>query len=489
MAYLGTEIDMELDSFFLLYMLLRPVLFCTLYLDAFRDRLRLSLPVFLGGLAALQLLQAAVIDMAAGYVDFALCLYLTAAVNIAYYKLAGDVAWDRLLMCVLLVSPTVSLVQSAGLMAYDRLEGGFSAHLVNLLVMLAGYGAALYPSLLVLRRIKRCIWEEGVVTPWDRRHFLLAMSVLFFASICLRDFAQPRSWNILVGRVLIFAVVFYVIYFSFKLLDEAREKRRLSNELAVLDAIYHSEQEYFDMLLHNCEKTQRLHHDMRHHGLALVNYLEQGAYAEMKEYLAGCLGELERVTAPLVMCGNQLIDGITWHWQQRFKEEGLNLLCDIRLEEIFVRDIDMAIVLGNLLENAFHAMERLLPDNGGTAVEQALDRLQLPEAEPCLTVDTGRRYLTLNVQKVIMVEVDNKVCYLHTVSGVIKEYCPLYVFDELLQWDCFFKVNRSTIVNMNYVEKLEGNVFCIRGGLRAAMRSRESKQVRDVYLEWMFRHL
>lgn len=164
-------------------------------------------------------------------------------------------------------------------------------------------------------------------------------------------------------------------------------------------------------------------------------------------------------------------------------------MCDIRLEEIFVRDIDMAIVLGNLLENAFHAMERLLPDNGGTAVEQALDRLQLPEAEPCLTVDTGRRYLTLNVQKVIMVEVDNKVCYLHTVSGVIKEYCPLYVFDELLQWDCFFKVNRSTIVNMNYVEKLEGNVFCIRGGLRAAMRSRESKQVRDVYLEWMFRHL
>ena len=137
MAYLGTEIDMELDSFLLLYMLLRPVLFCTLYLDAFRDRLRLSLPVFLGGLAALQLLQAAVIDMAAGYVDFALCLYLTAAVNIAYYKLAGDVAWDRLLMCVLLVSPTVSLVQSAGLMAYDRLEGGFSAHLVNLLVMLA----------------------------------------------------------------------------------------------------------------------------------------------------------------------------------------------------------------------------------------------------------------------------------------------------------------------------------------------------------------
>lgn len=123
------------------------------------------------------------------------------------------------------------------------------------------------------------------------------------------------------------------------------------------------------------------------------------------------------------------------------------------------------------------------------AVEQAMAKLHLLEAGQCLTVDTGRRYLTLNVQKVIMVEVDNKSCYIHTASGVIKEFCPLYVFDELLQWDCFFKVNRSTIVNMNYVERLEGNVFCIKGGLRVTMRSRESKQVRDVYLEWMFRHI
>ena len=43
-----------------------PILFCTLYLDAFRDRLRLSLPVFLGGLAALQLVQAVVIEHVAG---------------------------------------------------------------------------------------------------------------------------------------------------------------------------------------------------------------------------------------------------------------------------------------------------------------------------------------------------------------------------------------------------------------------------------------
>lgn len=387
MSYLGMDMGIDMDEFFLLYMLLRPVLFCRLYLDAFRDRLRLSLPVFLGGLAALQLVQAVVIEHVAGRVDLAACLYLTAVVNIAYYKLSADVEWDKLLLCVLLSSPVISLVQSGGLMAYDRLEGEFSPHLVNAFVMLAGYGAAMYPSLLVLRRIKSCIWQEGLVTPWNRRHFLLAMGVLFFASISLRDFAQPRAWNILVGRVLIFAVVFYVIYFSFKLIEEAREKQRLSNELAVLDAIYHSEQEYFDMILRSCEDTQRFYHDMRHHGMAIRSYAEQGAYDELNEYLKNYLGELARVEAPVVLCGNQLIDGISWYWRQRFEAAGQGLSCDIRLEELFVRDIDMAIVLGNLLENAFEAVERLLPA-GAEATELKLvskgEMIFLSVTNPCL---------------------------------------------------------------------------------------------------------
>ncbi|MGM9539956.1 GHKL domain-containing protein [Anaerovibrio sp.] len=389
------EIDM--DGCFLLYMLLRPVLFCTLYLDAFRDRLRLSLPVFLGGLAALQLVQALLIERVAGQVDLAVCLYLTAAVNTVYYKLAADVGWDRLLLCVLLASPVISLVQSAGLMAHDRLEG-LSAHLVNLLVMLAGYGIAMYPCLLVLRRIKNCIWQAGLVTPWDRRHFLLAMGVLFWSSVSLRDFAYPRSWSILAGRLMIFVVLFYVIYLSFKIIDEVRERQRLSNELAVLDAVYHSEQEYFDMILRSCRDTQQFYHDMRHHGMAVMSYVEQGAYDELKEYLKSYLGELSRVEAPVVLCGNQLIDGISWYWRRRFEAEGAGLACDIRLEELRIRDIDMAIVLGNLLENAFDEVERMLPDVAGETELKLVskgDMIFLSVTNPCLRGEAEEDYREL----------------------------------------------------------------------------------------------
>lgn len=69
------------------------------------------------------------------------------------------------------------------------------------------------------------------------------------------------------------------------------------------------------------------------------------------------------------------------------------------------------------------------------------------------------------------------------------EFCPLHFFEELLRQDCFWKVNRSTIINMNYVEKVEDNAFVMKGGMRVAMKSRDSRTIRDTYFEWMFSNI
>ena len=69
------------------------------------------------------------------------------------------------------------------------------------------------------------------------------------------------------------------------------------------------------------------------------------------------------------------------------------------------------------------------------------------------------------------------------------EFCPLHVFEELLRQDCFLKVNRSTIINMNYVEKVEDNAFVMKGGMWVAMKSRDSRAIRDTYFEWMFSNI
>ena len=119
----------------------------------------------------------------------------------------------------------------------------------------------------------------------------------------------------------------------------------------------------------------------------------------------------------------------------------------------------------------------------------ALDKLEVFHPTQLITIDTGRRYLSFNIDKIVAIEIRDKLCYIHTVSGIVQEYCPLYTFEELLQHDCFLKVNRSVIINMHYVEGLEEDTFVMSDGLRAGVRSREQKQMRALYLDWTFKNL
>ncbi len=119
----------------------------------------------------------------------------------------------------------------------------------------------------------------------------------------------------------------------------------------------------------------------------------------------------------------------------------------------------------------------------------ALDKLEVFHPTQLITIDTGRRYLSFNIDKIVSIEIRDKLCYIHTVSGIVQEYCPLYTFEELLQHDCFLKVNRSVIINMHYVEGLEEDTFVMSDGLRAVVRSREQKQMRALYLDWTFKNL
>ena len=119
----------------------------------------------------------------------------------------------------------------------------------------------------------------------------------------------------------------------------------------------------------------------------------------------------------------------------------------------------------------------------------ALDKLEVFNPTQLITINTGRRYLSFNIDKIVAIEIRDKLCYIHTVSGIVQEYCPLYTFEELLQHDCFLKVNRSVIINMHYVEGLEEDTFVMFDGLRAVVRSREQKQMRALYLDWTFKNL
>ena len=63
-----------------------------------------------------------------------------------------------------------------------------------------------------------------------------------------------------------------IFFLCFSLVEKAKPNQELHNDLTVLHTIRHTQREYYHKLVENCESTQRLQHDIRHHVLAMKSY-------------------------------------------------------------------------------------------------------------------------------------------------------------------------------------------------------------------------
>lgn len=144
-----------MDIFFLLFMLIRPVLFVTLFLTAFRDKLRLPLGCLVAVLMLIQLgFCFAITASYAGKAPSAL-LYLNSLLNMAVCIVAVRVPWDMAIICVMLTGPWVLLTQSASLLLGTMTPKGMSPYLVNFATLAGLYGMVLYPARLLVKRVKQ----------------------------------------------------------------------------------------------------------------------------------------------------------------------------------------------------------------------------------------------------------------------------------------------------------------------------------------------
>ena len=103
-------------------------------------------------------------------------------------------------------------------------------------------------------------------------------------------------------------------------------------------------------------------------GLTLVNrartpieLTEAGQLEELKNYL--CQYESELSEERPTLCANPAVDALAGHYDH--EAHSLGVPVDWRLElprQLPVPEADLCMMLGNLLENAFHASQKLPPE-------------------------------------------------------------------------------------------------------------------------------
>lgn len=137
------------------------------------------------------------------------------------------------------------------------------------------------------------------------------------------------------------------LVFMRKQMQEKQEK-----ELATVSS--HLLGQQLSMMEESVEEARRIRHDMRHHNMQIVQYVQKGSTDELLHYL-GEYEEKAESHAAVTICDNTAADNILNAYLKKAKQHGIAVRLDVTLEKnIGISGIDLVAMLANLMENAIH---------------------------------------------------------------------------------------------------------------------------------------
>lgn len=114
----------------------------------------------------------------------------------------------------------------------------------------------------------------------------------------------------------------------------------------------------YDGLMQQIAATRRAQHDLRHHLIVLDNYAAAADSAAARSYIGGILPPQEGASLTR-FCEHETADALLAHYIEQAKKKGVAVRCDADLpQNCFVRQQDLCVLLGNVLENALEACLR-----------------------------------------------------------------------------------------------------------------------------------
>ena len=180
-------------------------------------------------------------------------------------------------------------------------------------------------------------------------------------------FCMPKEIGvILMNRIRIIAVlavsisllgIFLLLYEMYRVAREFTRNARLDREnqlLAMESRRYMELQTYLD-------NTRRLRHDFRQHLHVIAGLTETGQLEELKSYLHQYESELSEHRPSL--CANAAVDALAGYYDHAAGQQGVPVEWKLALpRQLPMPEADLCTILGNLLENALHASQKLPPE-------------------------------------------------------------------------------------------------------------------------------
>lgn len=187
----------------------------------------------------------------------------------------------------------------------------------------------------------------------------LMYGTVFFFMTLLFDRLFPlfepiySRWFIEIGMFVYAAIFGFIVWsditdtYKFNLIF-AEQKRQMERQITV-------QKEHYAMISSKIEETRKLHHDIRQHFRVMQSFMHKKQYNELAQYLSE-IESTEYEASPVTLCKNALIDALLQYYGTISIKREIDF--DVRLSTLAtlpIADVDISVLLGNLLENAYEA--------------------------------------------------------------------------------------------------------------------------------------
>lgn len=201
--------------------------------------------------------------------------------------------------------------------------------------------------------------------------------------LSLRQTSAPAIFclyiMLLMSVFIIYAFFFRMLRFTYEKLEAQRRYNDIKHQLSL-------ESEQYRRINDSIKSARRMRHDLRHHMVTILGYLQENDTESATDYLNRFLQTAGEHQIPY-LCDNTVINTLAGHYQILCREQNVDFSVHIAVPaEITVQDIDLSVLIGNLLENALDAV---------------------------LSVSDGVRYIRFHMAcsgKMLVVTVDNNFC-------------------------------------------------------------------------------
>ena len=208
-------------------------------------------------------------------------------------------------------------------------------------------------------RLERQLWGKLAVTA-------LAMVgtsiVLAFVSYTRQGLAVSPWIARHISTLVVFAIFLPLISILglFSLIHQLNGSIRESEEARLMEQQARAELRQMQTVLDGASRYRQLRHDISNHLLAIDALGQKGEYERQHEYLASLNAAFAQTRTP-VYCGHPLIDSLLDAKQLRMRSSGIEVVWKLHPapETLAISDLDLCALVGNLMDNAIEACERL----------------------------------------------------------------------------------------------------------------------------------